>query len=52
MANDTYGDNSTWKCVSQCPIIYITATTSYNTYSDNSTMRCVPVCPSYPDFYG
>lgn len=45
MAMDTYGDNSTWKCVVQCP------GGSINTFSDNSTMRCVRVCPSYPDFY-
>ncbi len=42
---DTYGDNSTWTCVTKCP-------TKPMTWSDDFTRTCISKCPSSPDYYG
>ena len=42
--NDSYADESNWKCVSQCLSVAFPN-------ADNSTNKCVFTCPSDPDFY-
>lgn len=57
----TFADNSTWKCVLQCPsnpALYGDTTTKIcvincpdSLYGDDFSRMCVPTCPTIPTIY-
>jgi hypothetical protein len=57
----TYADNSTWKCVTYCPInpaLYADKNSSIcvincpnNFYGDDFSRTCVSTCPTNPVYY-
>jgi len=57
----SYADNSTWTCVSKCPInpsLYADLTNYVcvincpnNTYGDDLTRTCVTNCPTNPVYF-